>query len=83
MLRGVNDTLNMRATANKTLTAEFLTNAVHVSAAMVTMNTFFLLLRSNSVVTDVQFGHLFFVYIKYDALQEVTCGVFRKISHCS
>ena len=37
----------------------------------------------NSVVTDVQFGHLFFVYIKYDALQEVTCGLFRKISHCS
>ena len=24
------------------------------------------------MVTDVQFGHLFLVYIKYDALQEVT-----------
>ena len=31
----------------------------------------------NSVVTDVQFGHLFLVCIKYDALQEVTCGLFR------
>ena len=28
----------------------------------------------NSVVTDVQFGHLFLVCIKYVALQEVTCG---------
>ena len=37
----------------------------------------------NSVVTDVQFGHLFLVCIKYVALQEVTCGLFRKISHCS
>ena len=37
----------------------------------------------NSVVTDVHFGHLFLVCIKYDALQEVTCGLFRKISHCS
>ena len=37
----------------------------------------------NSVVTDVQFGHLFLVCIKYDALQDVTCGLFRKISHCS
>ena len=37
----------------------------------------------NSVVTDVLFGHLFLVCIKYDALQEVTCGLFRKISHCS
>ena len=36
-----------------------------------------------SVVTDVQFGHLFLVCIKYVALQEVTCGLFRKISHCS
>ena len=27
----------------------------------------------NSVVTDVQFGQLFLVCIKYDALQEVTC----------
>ena len=35
----------------------------------------------NSVVTDVQFGHLFLVCIKYDALQEVTCGLFRKMSH--
>ena len=26
---------------------------------------------------------LVLVYIKYDALQEVTCGLFRKISHCS
>ena len=39
--------------------------------------------ESNSVVTDVQFGHLFLVCIKYVALQEVTCGLFRKISHCS
>ena len=39
--------------------------------------------RGNSVVTDVQFGHLFLVCIKYVALQEVTCGLFRKISHCS
>ena len=37
----------------------------------------------NSVVTDVQFGHLFLVCVKYDALQEVTYGLFRKISHCS
>ena len=37
----------------------------------------------NSVVTDVQFGHLFLVCIKYVELQEVTCGLFRKISHCS
>ena len=37
----------------------------------------------NSVVTDVQFGHLFLVCIKYVALLEVTCGLFRKISHCS
>ena len=37
----------------------------------------------NSVVTDVQFGHLFLVCIKYVALQEVTCVLFRKISHCS
>ena len=37
----------------------------------------------NSVVTDVQFGHLFLVCIKYVAIQEVTCGLFRKISHCS
>ena len=35
------------------------------------------------MVTDVQFGHLFLVCIKYDALQKVTCGLFRKISHCS
>ena len=35
------------------------------------------------MVTDVQFGHLFLVCIKYDALQEVTCGLFRKMSHCS
>ena len=35
------------------------------------------------MVTGVQFGHLFLVYIKYDALQEVTCGLFRKVSHCS
>ena len=28
----------------------------------------------NSVVTDVQFGHLFLVCIKYTALQEVTVG---------
>ena len=35
------------------------------------------------MVTDVQFGHLFLVYIKYDALQEVTCGLFGNISHCS
>ena len=41
------------------------------------------LLWGNSVVTDVQFGHLFLVCIKYDALQEITCGLFRKISHCS
>ena len=40
-------------------------------------------LLGNSVVTDIQFGHLFLVCIKYDALQEVTCGLFRKISHCS
>ena len=40
-------------------------------------------LLGNSVVTDVQFGHLFLVCIKYVALQEVTCGLFRKISHCS
>ena len=39
--------------------------------------------RGNSVVTDVQFGHLFLVCIKYVALQEVTCGLFKKISHCS
>ena len=39
--------------------------------------------KGNSVVTDVQFGHLFLVCIKYDALQEVTCGLFRKMSHCS
>ena len=39
--------------------------------------------EGNSVVTDVQFGHLFLVCITYDALQEVTCGLFRKISHCS
>ena len=31
----------------------------------------------NSVVTAEQFGHLFLVCIKYDALQEVTCGLFR------
>ena len=37
------------------------------------------LLKGNSVVTDVQFGHLFLVCIKYVALQEVTCGLFRKI----
>ena len=37
----------------------------------------------NSVVTDVQFGHLLLVCIKYVALQEVTCGLFRKILHCS
>ena len=37
----------------------------------------------NSVVTDVQFGHLFLVCIKYVPLQEVICGLFRKISHCS
>ena len=40
-------------------------------------------LKGNSVVTDVQFGHLFLVCIKYVALQEVTCGLFRKISDCS
>ena len=40
-------------------------------------------LMGNSVVTDVQFGHLCLVCIKYVALQEVTCGLFRKISHCS
>ena len=28
----------------------------------------------NSVVTDVQLGHLFLVCIKYVALQEVACG---------
>ena len=39
--------------------------------------------QGNSVVTDVQFGHLFLVCIKYDALQEVSYGLFRKISHCS
>ena len=32
------------------------------------------ILLGNSVVTDVQFGHLFLVCIKYVALQEVTCG---------
>ena len=37
----------------------------------------------NSVVTDVQFGHLFVVCIKYDALEDVNCGLFRKISPCS
>ncbi len=37
----------------------------------------------NSVVTDVQFGHLFLVCIKYVASQEVTCGLFRNISYCS
>ena len=37
----------------------------------------------HSVATDVEFGHLFLMCIKYDALQEVTCGLFRKISHCS
>ena len=37
----------------------------------------------NSVVTDVQFGHLLLVCIKDDALQEVICGLFRKISPCS
>ena len=36
-----------------------------------------LLHPGNSVVTDVQFGHLFLVCIKYVALQEVTCGQFR------
>ena len=36
----------------------------------------------NSVVADVQFGHLFLVCIKYIALQEITCGLFRNISHC-
>ena len=41
------------------------------------------LVLANSVVTNVQFGHLFLVCIKHDALQEVTCGLFRKISHCS
>ena len=40
-------------------------------------------IMGNSVVTDVQFGHLFLVCIKYVALQEVTCVLFRKISHCS
>ena len=35
------------------------------------------------MVTDVQFGQLFLVCIKYVALQEVTCGLLRKISHCS
>ena len=40
-------------------------------------------LLGNSVVTDVQFGHLFLVCIKYVALLEVTCGLFRKTSHCS
>ena len=35
------------------------------------------------MLTDVQFGHLFVVFIKYFALQEVSCGLFRKISHCS
>ena len=35
------------------------------------------------MVTDVQFGHLFLVCIKYDALQEVICGLFRKMSHCT
>ena len=40
-------------------------------------------LKGNSVVTDIQFGRLFLMCIKYDALQEVTCGLFRKISHCS
>ena len=39
--------------------------------------------KGNSVVTDVQFGHLFVVCIKYVALQEVTSGLFSKISHCS
>ena len=39
--------------------------------------------KGNSVVTDVQFGHFFLVCIKYDALQEVTFGVFRNISHYS
>ena len=33
----------------------------------------------NSAVADVQFGHLFLVYIKYDALQKVTSGLFRTI----
>ena len=51
-------------------------------AAHVTTRWCFLV-KGNSVVTDVQFGHLFLVCIKYDALQEVTCGLFRKISHCS
>ena len=43
----------------------------------------FRLLLSNPVVTDVRFGHLFVVCIKHDAFQEVTCGLFRKRSHCS
>ena len=44
---------------------------------------FYQIQMGNSVVTDVQFGHLFLVCVKYDALQEVTYGLFRKISHCS
>ena len=40
-------------------------------------------IMGNSVVTDVQFGHLFLVCIKYDALQQVNCGLFRKIPPCS
>ena len=32
---------------------------------------------------NVQFGHLILVCIKYDALQEITCCLFRKISHSS
>ena len=48
-----------------------------------TSKTLHFSLRGNSVVMDVQFGHLFLVCIKYVALQEVTCVLFRKISHCS
>ena len=36
------------------------------------------LLLGNSMVTETQLGHLFLVCIKYVALQEVTCGLFRK-----
>ena len=43
----------------------------------------YLLHKGNSVVMDVQFGHLFLVWMKYDALQVVNCGLFRKISPCS
>ena len=58
-------------------------NVITLIGAADTLSQLIQIILGNSVVTDVQFGHLFVVCIKYVALQEVTGGLFSKISHCS